>query len=124
MRYARPWLKSVKDPGFKSDMSKMDMDVDPLSGPDVTELVSKVNAGDARDGQGRSWIIPRRRIEAGGGSNTISALGSVRQQVPVLVNGAPLHRHAVPDGGNRHLAPAIWWMSVSLCSSAANGKSI
>jgi hypothetical protein len=31
----------------------------------------------------------------------MQALGRMRQQVPVLVNRAPLHRHAIPDGGNR-----------------------
>ena len=30
----------IRDPGFKSDMSKLDLDLDPLSGSDVAALVS------------------------------------------------------------------------------------
>jgi hypothetical protein len=31
----------------------------------------------------------------------MQALGGVRKEIAVLVNRAPLHRHAIPDGGNR-----------------------
>src|ERR1019366_3627763 len=33
------------------------------------------------------------------------ALGRVREKVPVLVNRAALHRHAVPDGGDGFVEP-------------------
>ena len=40
-----------------------------------------------------------------GGDLVMQALGGMGEQVPVLVNRAPLHRHAVPDGGQRILDP-------------------
>src|SRR4051794_11022581 len=33
----------------------------------------------------------------------MQALGRVRKQIAVLMNRAPLHRHAIPDGGDRSL---------------------
>src|ERR1700760_3277318 len=35
----------------------------------------------------------------------MQALGSVREKITVLMHGAPLHRHAIPNGGNRALKP-------------------
>ena len=40
-----------------------------------------------------------------GGDLLMQALGGVREQISVLVNGAPLHRHAIPNGGNRAFEP-------------------
>jgi hypothetical protein len=31
----------------------------------------------------------------------MQALGRVRKQIAVLMNRAPLHRHTIPDGGDR-----------------------
>ena len=35
----------------------------------------------------------------------MQALGGMREQVSVLVNGAALHRHSVPDGGDGLVEP-------------------
>ena len=35
-----------------------------------------------------------------GGDLLMQALGRVREQIAVLMNSAPLHRHAIPDGGD------------------------
>ena len=35
----------------------------------------------------------------------MQALGSVGEEIAVLMHGAALHRHTVPDGGNRALEP-------------------
>src|SRR5215204_4246121 len=40
-----------------------------------------------------------------GGDLLVQALGRMREQVPVLVNRASLHRNAVPHGGDRVLEP-------------------
>jgi hypothetical protein len=39
------------------------------------------------------------------GDLLMQALGRVREQVSVLVNGAALHRHAIPDGGDGLVEP-------------------
>jgi hypothetical protein len=33
----------------------------------------------------------------------MQAFGRVRKQIAVLMNRAPLHRHTIPDGGDRSL---------------------
>ena len=35
----------------------------------------------------------------------MQALGGVREEISVLMHGAPLYRHAIPNGGNRALKP-------------------
>src|SRR3989442_10170948 len=48
-------------------------------------------------------FFPRGRVDhigVIGGHFVVQALGCVGEQVPVLVNRASLHRHAVPHGGN------------------------
>src|SRR4029453_2023165 len=40
-----------------------------------------------------------------GADLVMQALGGVREEITVLMNGAPLHRHAIPNGGNRALKP-------------------
>src|SRR5580704_19357557 len=35
----------------------------------------------------------------------MQALGGVREEITVLMHGAPLHRHAIPNSGNRALKP-------------------
>jgi hypothetical protein len=35
----------------------------------------------------------------------MQALGGVREEITVLMHGAPLHRHAIPNGGNGALKP-------------------
>ena len=53
-------------------------------------------------------LLGRRRVDhvgVVGGDLLMQALGGMREQVPVLVNRAALHRHAVPDGGNRLVEP-------------------
>src|SRR5215472_12462615 len=40
-----------------------------------------------------------------GGDLLAQALGRVRQQVAMLVHGAALHRHVIPDGSDRGLEP-------------------
>ena len=35
----------------------------------------------------------------------VQALGGMGEQVAMLMNGAPLHRHAVPHGGDRLVEP-------------------
>src|SRR5260221_4342439 len=39
------------------------------------------------------------------GDFLMQALGGVREEITVLMHGAPLHRHAIPNGGNRALKP-------------------
>src|ERR1022692_566168 len=49
-------------------------------------------------------LLARLRVDhvgVVGGDLVMQALGRMCQQVSVLVNRAALHRHAVPDGGNR-----------------------
>ena len=57
----------------------------------------------------RVFDLLRRRgvdhVGVVGGDLVVQALGRVGQQVPVLVDRAALHRHAVPDGGDRLLQP-------------------
>ena len=53
-------------------------------------------------------LLARRRIDhvvVVGGDLLVQALGSVREQITVLVNRAALHRHAVPYGGDRLVEP-------------------
>ena len=40
-----------------------------------------------------------------GADLVMQALGGVREQITVLMHGAPLHRHAIPNSGNRALKP-------------------
>jgi hypothetical protein len=49
-------------------------------------------------------VLTRGRIDhvvVIGGDLLMQALGRMRQQVPVLVHRAPLHRHTIPDGCDR-----------------------
>jgi hypothetical protein len=53
-------------------------------------------------------LLARRRIDhvgAVGSDLLMQALGRVRQQVPVLVDRAALHRHAVPHRGDGLVEP-------------------
>ena len=53
-------------------------------------------------------VLWRRRIDhvaVVGADLLVQALGSMGEQVAVLVNCAPLRRHAVPDGRNRLVVP-------------------
>src|SRR5581483_796421 len=53
-------------------------------------------------------LLARRRVDhvvVVGGDLLVQALGRMRQQVPVLVQGTALHRHAIPHGGDRGLKP-------------------
>ena len=53
-------------------------------------------------------VLTRRRIDhvaVVGADLLVQALGGMGEQVAVLVNCAPLHRHAIPDGGNRLVEP-------------------
>ena len=52
--------------------------------------------------------LARRRVDhvaVVGADLLVQALGGMGEQVAVLVNCAPLHRHAIPDGGNRLVEP-------------------
>src|ERR1700692_1074065 len=53
-------------------------------------------------------LLTRRRVDhvvVIRGDLVMQALGGVREKVPMLVDRAALHRHAVPDGGNRLVEP-------------------
>src|SRR5581483_1605308 len=57
-------------------------------------------------------LLARRRVDhvvVVGGDLLMQALGRMRQQVPVLVRGTALHRHAIPHGGDYSLKP---WRAV------------
>ena len=54
--------KIARNPGFKSDMGKINMELDPLSGPKVAKLVSQ-SCRRRRRWSRSSRISPRRRIE-------------------------------------------------------------
>jgi len=52
----------------------------------------------------------------------VQTLRRVRQQVPVLMNSAPLYRHAIPDGGDGLLQslPAIHDQQLGAARAAAD----
>ena len=52
----------------------------------------------------RSDVLRRGRIDhvgIVGADFLMQALGRVREQIAVLMNGTALHRHVIPNGGDR-----------------------